>query len=180
MAKVPVQFTLNGEEKAEFVDSGATLLKALRDKLGDTSPKGGCHQGTCGACSVMIDGELKLSCLTLAETCDGADIVTNGGLAKDGVLHPLQRAFMDEFRGAVRLLHAGHDHGRQGAARPHAEPVARRCGRGALGQYLPLHRLRADHPRRADRRPRQFPERGLRRVRWNSPRAISPTSARTI
>ena len=70
MAKVPVQFTLNGEEKAEFVDSGATLLKVLRDKLGDTSPKGGCHQGTCGACSVMIDGELKLSCLTLAETCE--------------------------------------------------------------------------------------------------------------
>ena len=97
MAKVPVQFTLNGEEKAEFVDSGATLIKVLRDKLGDTSPKGGCHQGTCGACSVMIDGELKLSCLTLAETCKGADILTNGGLARDGVLHPLQRAFMDEF-----------------------------------------------------------------------------------
>ncbi len=45
---------------------------ALRDKIGDTSPKGGCHQGTCGACSVIIDGELRLSCLTLAETCNGA------------------------------------------------------------------------------------------------------------
>ena len=97
MAKVPVQFTLNGEEKAEFVDSGATLIRVLRDKLGYTSPKGGCHQGTCGACSVMVDGELKLSCLILAETCEGAEILTNGGLAKDGVLHPLQRAFMDEF-----------------------------------------------------------------------------------
>ena len=73
MAKVPVQFTLNGEEKAEFVESGTTLLNALRDKIGDTSPKGGCHQGTCGACSVIIDGELRLSCLTLAETCNGAD-----------------------------------------------------------------------------------------------------------
>jgi len=97
MAKVPVQFTLNGEEKAEFVDSGATLLKVLRDKLGDTSPKGGCSQGTCGACSVLIDGELTLSCLTLAETCEGAHILTTGGLAADGVLHPLQRAFVDEF-----------------------------------------------------------------------------------
>ncbi|MCX7303623.1 MAG: (2Fe-2S)-binding protein [Hyphomicrobiales bacterium] len=97
MAKVPVQFTLNGEEKAEFVDSGATLLKVVRDKLGDTSPKSGCNQGTCGACSVLVDGELRLSCLTLAETCEGAHIVTTGGLAKDGVLHPLQRAFMDEF-----------------------------------------------------------------------------------
>lgn len=97
MAKVPVQFILNGSEKAEFVDSGTTLLHALRDKIGDTSPKGGCHQGSCGACSVIIDGELKLSCLTLAETCNGADIHTTSGLAEGGVLHPLQRAFLDEF-----------------------------------------------------------------------------------
>jgi len=97
MAKVPVQFSLNGEEKAEFIESGATLLKVLRDKLGDTSPKGGCHQGTCGACSVMVDGELKLSCLTLAETCQGASVLTTGGLAQGGVLHPLQQAFIDEF-----------------------------------------------------------------------------------
>lgn len=97
MAKVPVQLTLNGSEKAEFVDSGTTLLHALRDKIGDTSPKGGCHQGSCGACSVIIDGELKLSCLTLAETCNGADIRTTSGLAEGGVMHPLQRAFLDEF-----------------------------------------------------------------------------------
>ena len=97
MAKVPVQFTLNGEDKAEFVESGATLLKALREKIGDTSPKGGCQQGTCGACSVLIDGELRLSCLTLAETCDGASIVTTAGLAEGGVMHPLQRAFLDGF-----------------------------------------------------------------------------------
>ena len=97
MAKVPVQFMLNGSEKAEFVESGTTLLNALRDKIGDTSPKGGCHQGTCGACSVIIDGELRLSCLTLAETCNGADIKTTAGLAQGGVLHPLQRAFLDAF-----------------------------------------------------------------------------------
>ncbi|MEQ1938088.1 (2Fe-2S)-binding protein [Mesorhizobium sp. CN5-321] len=97
MAKVPVQFTLNGEDKAEFVESGVTLLKALREKIGDTSPKGGCQQGTCGACSVLIDGELRLSCLTLAETCDGASIVTTAGLAEGGVMHPLQRAFLDGF-----------------------------------------------------------------------------------
>ena len=97
MAKVPVQFTLNGTEKAEFIDSGTTLLHALRDKIGDTSPKGGCHQGSCGACSVLVDGELKLSCLVLAETCNGADIRTAAGLSEGGVLHPLQRAFLDEF-----------------------------------------------------------------------------------
>ena len=73
MAKVPVQLTLNGTERAEFIDGGLTLLNALRDRFGDTSPKGGCHQGTCGACSAIVDGELRLSCLTLAETCNGAD-----------------------------------------------------------------------------------------------------------
>jgi len=97
MAKVPVQFTLNGEERAEFVESGATLLKALREKIGDMSVKGGCHQGTCGSCSVLIDGELRLSCLTLAEMCDGTSIETTAGLAKEGVLHPLQRAFNEGF-----------------------------------------------------------------------------------
>ena len=95
--KVPIQITLNGEDRAEFVESGATLLAVLRERLDDTSPKGGCHQGTCGACSVMIDGELKLSCLTLAETCEGQSIETTAGLSKDGVLHPLQRAFLDGF-----------------------------------------------------------------------------------
>ncbi|MBN8997365.1 MAG: (2Fe-2S)-binding protein [Rhizobiales bacterium] len=95
--KVPVQVTLNGEERAEFVESGATLLNALRGRFGDTSPKGGCHQGTCGACSVIIDGELKLSCLTLAEACDGAEIVTTAGLATNSAMHPLQRAFAEGF-----------------------------------------------------------------------------------
>ena len=95
--KVPLQITLNGEERAEFIDSGATLLRALREKFGDTSPKGGCHQGTCGACSVIVDGELKLGCLVLAETCDGAAIETTAGLAEGGVMHPLQRAFLDGF-----------------------------------------------------------------------------------
>jgi carbon-monoxide dehydrogenase small subunit len=85
MSKVPIHFTLNGSEMSEFVESGATLLSALRDKIGDLSPKGGCHQGTCGACSVIINGELRLSCLTTS------------GLAKNGVLHPLQRAFADAF-----------------------------------------------------------------------------------
>src|SRR5690606_31801293 len=95
--KVPVQLTLNGEERAEFVDSGTTLLTALREKFADTAPKGGCHQGTCGACSVMVDGELRLSCLTLAEMCEGASVETATGLARDGVMHPLQRAFLDGF-----------------------------------------------------------------------------------
>ena len=63
MARVPVQFTVNGQEQAEFVESGALLVDVLRDKLGLTATKNGCGQGTCGACTVLIDGELQLSCL---------------------------------------------------------------------------------------------------------------------
>lgn len=95
--KVPLQLTLNGEERAEFIESGATLLTVLRERFGDTSPKFGCNQGTCGACSVLVEGELRLACLTLAETCDGASVQTTGGLAEGGVLHPLQLAFLDSF-----------------------------------------------------------------------------------
>ncbi len=97
MARIPVQFRLNGEERAEFIESGTTLFHALRDTMGDTSPKGGCHQGTCGACSVIVDGELRLSCLTLAESCEGASIETTAGLGRDGDLHPVQRAILDGF-----------------------------------------------------------------------------------
>jgi len=95
--KVPIQLILNGEDRAEFVEGGTSLLVALREKLGDTSAKGGCHQGTCGACTVLVDGVLRLSCLTLAETCEGAAVETAAGLARDGMLHPLQRAFLDGF-----------------------------------------------------------------------------------
>lgn len=97
MTRVPVQFTLNGEDRAEFIESGTTLFHALRDKMGDTSPKGGCQQGTCGSCSVIVDGELRLSCLILAETCEGASIETTAGLSRDGVMHPVQRAILDNF-----------------------------------------------------------------------------------
>ena len=94
--KVPVRFVVNGVEKAEFVDSCSTLLSVLRDKVGDTSPKDGCHQGTCGACTVIVNGEVRLSCLTLAETCEGAAIETVKGLSA-GALHPLQEAFVSGF-----------------------------------------------------------------------------------
>jgi aerobic carbon-monoxide dehydrogenase small subunit len=97
MARVPVQFTLNGQERAEFIESGSTLLSVLRDRMGDTSPKGGCQQGTCGACSVIVDGELRLSCLTLAETCEGASIETAAGLANGSELHPIQKAIVEGF-----------------------------------------------------------------------------------
>jgi len=97
MAKTPVRFTLNDAEAALFVDEGANLIDVLRRGAGDLSPKQGCAQGTCGACTVLIDGQPHLACLTLAETVEGRRIDTTGGLAGGPQLHPLQTAFMEEF-----------------------------------------------------------------------------------
>ena len=97
MARKPITFTLNGAETGVFVDGGANLLDVLRRSAGDLSPKQGCAQGGCGACTVLIDGEIRLSCLTLAETVEGASIQTTAGLANGPDLHPLQKAFVEGF-----------------------------------------------------------------------------------
>ncbi len=97
MARKPLQFRLNGAEKALFVEDGQNLLDVLRRGVGDLTPKYGCGQGTCGTCSVLIDGEIHLSCLTLAETVEGREVSTIAGLANGAELHPLQKAFMDGF-----------------------------------------------------------------------------------
>jgi carbon-monoxide dehydrogenase small subunit len=97
MTKTAVQFRHNGSDVAVFVDGGANLLMTLREGLGDTAPKYGCGQGTCGVCTVLIDGELHLSCLTLAETVTGRTVETADGLKNGPDLHPLQDAFMDHF-----------------------------------------------------------------------------------
>ena len=95
--KTPVTFTLNGAEAATFVAPGENLLEALRRGVGDLTPKYGCGQGGCGACTVLIDGEPHVSCLTLAETVHGRSVETAGGLANGPDLHPLQKAFMEGF-----------------------------------------------------------------------------------
>ena len=97
MARVPITFTLNGAEQAEFVEAGSALSDVLRDKFGLTGTKVGCAQGTCGACSVIVDGDLKLSCLIPAELVEGASVTTLEGLARGAELHPLQRAFAEGF-----------------------------------------------------------------------------------
>jgi aerobic carbon-monoxide dehydrogenase small subunit len=97
MARIPVQFRLNGADRAAFADGPENLLNALRRSLGDFAPKYGCGQGTCGVCTVLIDGEPQLSCLTLAMSCEGKSIETTSGLANGPDLHPLQTAFMEHF-----------------------------------------------------------------------------------
>ena len=97
MARVPLQFTVNGREEAEFVESGTMLSEVLRDKLELTGTRVGCSQGTCGACSVMIDGVLMLSCITPAERVNGKSVLTIEGIAEGGELDPIQRAFASGF-----------------------------------------------------------------------------------
>jgi xanthine dehydrogenase YagT iron-sulfur-binding subunit len=91
---VSVAFSVNGRAHALVLDSRVTLLDALRDQLGLTGTKKGCDQGACGACTVLLDGKRVVSCLTLAAQCEGREVTTIEGLARDGALHPLQQAFI--------------------------------------------------------------------------------------
>ncbi|MBL4895172.1 MAG: (2Fe-2S)-binding protein [Emcibacter sp.] len=96
MKKHAITLTVNGEEWDLIVPSNRTLLDALRDDLGYTDTKYGCGTGECGACTVLVDGTTSLNgCLTLAATMDGRSITTAAGLARDGELHPVQQAFID-------------------------------------------------------------------------------------
>ena len=85
---------VNGTTREMSIDPRVTLLDALRDVLGLTGTKKGCDQGACGACTVIIDGQRVLSCLTLAAACEGQQVVTIEGLATGDGLHPMQAAFL--------------------------------------------------------------------------------------
>ncbi|HLZ57018.1 MAG TPA: (2Fe-2S)-binding protein [Ktedonosporobacter sp.] len=115
-----VTFSVNGKSYSLAVDPRVTLLDALRDHLGLTGTKKGCDHGQCGACTILINGKRKLSCLTLAVAHQDDAITTIEGLARNGRLHPLQDAFIahDAFQcgactagqliSALGLLSEGH------------------------------------------------------------------------
>jgi xanthine dehydrogenase YagT iron-sulfur-binding subunit len=92
---VPVSLKINGQQHALQLEARTTLLDALRDHLDLTGTKKGCDHGTCGACTVHINGERVLSCLTLAAMAQGREITTIEGMAKGGQLHPVQQAFVE-------------------------------------------------------------------------------------
>ena len=91
---VKVVMSVNGERKALEVDSRMTLLDTLRERLALTGSKKGCDHGQCGACTVIIDGNRSLSCLTLTATCESKEITTIEGIANGEKLHPIQEAFI--------------------------------------------------------------------------------------
>jgi carbon-monoxide dehydrogenase small subunit len=96
--KRQVTLNVNGDEHEVEIEPNRLLLQVFRDTIGLTGTKEGCSIGVCGACSVIIDGRLVSSCLTLAAACGGKKIETIEGLVKNGKLHPLQQAFI-EFGG---------------------------------------------------------------------------------
>jgi xanthine dehydrogenase YagT iron-sulfur-binding subunit len=115
-----VSLTVNGDTHAVELEPRVSLLDALRLHMDLTGSKKGCDQGTCGACTVWVDGRRVLSCLTLAITTEGHEITTIEGLATDGELHPMQQAFIDrdafqcgyctsgQIMSAVALLREGN------------------------------------------------------------------------
>lgn len=92
---VPVKLRVNERDYDLNLDVRTTLLDALREHIDLTGSKKGCDQGQCGACTVHVNGQRVLACLTLAVAAQGADITTIEGLAQDGKLHPMQQAFID-------------------------------------------------------------------------------------
>ncbi|MEN4479211.1 2Fe-2S iron-sulfur cluster-binding protein [Mycolicibacterium cosmeticum] len=90
-----MKLTVNGTDTEIDTDVRATLLDVLRERMGLTGTKKGCDHGLCGACTVHVDGERVLSCLTLAVSIEGAEVTTVEGLADGDTLTPLQQAFVD-------------------------------------------------------------------------------------
>jgi xanthine dehydrogenase YagT iron-sulfur-binding subunit len=92
---VAVTLRANGSAYGLRLDTRVSLLDALREHVGLTGTKKGCNQGACGACTVLVDGERVLSCLTLAVQAHGREVVTIEGVGGTEADHPLQRAFVE-------------------------------------------------------------------------------------
>lgn len=98
--KTPVELNVNGQRYDVVLSPRELLVDVLRKKTGLIGPKKGCGEGQCGACTVLLDGQPVVSCLTLAIACHGRQVVTVEGLAEGGRLSPLQQAFVDH--GAIQ------------------------------------------------------------------------------
>lgn len=100
MSKLALTLTINGERHEVLTEPHRTLLDVLRVDLGLTGTKENCLEAECGVCTVLLDRRAVNSCIVLAAQCQGREIVTIEGLARDGALDPLQQAFIDH--GAVQ------------------------------------------------------------------------------
>lgn len=95
MTHAAITLTVNGDSIGVLCEPATSLLDALRDGLGLTGTKEGCGSGDCGACTVILDGEMVCSCLVLAQECEGRVVTTIEGVAERGALDPVQTAFLE-------------------------------------------------------------------------------------
>ena len=95
--KHSINLIINGDPIDAIVKDNLTLLDFLRDQLFLTGTKKGCEEGECGACTVLLDGKPVNSCCTLAVECDGHEVLTVEGVAKEGMLHPIQKQFIEKW-----------------------------------------------------------------------------------
>ena len=100
MSKIDLSLSVNGERHEVRTEPHRTLLDVLRIDLGFTGTKENCLEAECGVCTVLLDGAAMNACILLAAECQGREVLTIEGLAREGGLHPLQRAFIDH--GAVQ------------------------------------------------------------------------------
>lgn len=100
MSKIDLSLIVNGERHEVRTEPHRTLLDVLRTDLGFTGTKENCLEAECGVCTVLLDGAAMNACILLAAECQGRQVLTIEGLAREGELHPLQRAFIDH--GAVQ------------------------------------------------------------------------------
>ena len=92
-----INFKLNGEDVEVLTPDNITMCDFLRKNMHLTGTKRGCEEGECGACTILLDGAAIDSCLMLAVEADGHEVVTIEGVMKDGVLHPVQKEFIDKW-----------------------------------------------------------------------------------
>ncbi len=127
--------TVNGRAREDAVADNALLIDYLREHVGLTGTKMGCDGGECGACTVLIDGAPRLSCITLAHGCAGRHVETVEGLAVDGRLSPVQRAFHETLGAQCGYCTPGMIMAAEGLLRRDPDPDTEAI-RAALGSNI--------------------------------------------
>ena len=147
---VEIALTVNGRDYRLRVEPRRTLLDAIRDDCGLTGTHMGCEHGVCGACTVLLDGDPVRACLIFAVQAEGSAIRTVEGLAEGGVLHALQRAFIEHHALQCGFCTPGFLMLAAGILEREPDIARRRAARCAVVEFVPLHRL-SKHRRRGTR-----------------------------
>ncbi len=130
-----VRIAINGAEHHDAIADNMLLVDYLRDEHHLTGTKQGCDGGECGACTVLVNGVPRLACITLAVSCDGASVETIEGLAKNGRMSAVQRAFHENLGTQCGFCTPGMIMASESLLRDHPDPTERQI-REALGGNL--------------------------------------------